>query len=76
MGSATSSYSRIYDVRAGCFECWGSEPHWCSRNAHGLAVQHHRKYGHHVFVEVESSYFYPDHPGTEEIIAMERKHDG
>lgn len=42
-------------LRAICFVC-GKE--WSSRNAHGVAVQHHDKTGHTVAISYEMTYVY------------------
>jgi hypothetical protein len=44
------SYSR--DVTAGCFDCWGSDAHWTTKNAQALAARHHDATGHHTWVDV------------------------
>lgn len=42
-------------IYAECFTCGKV---WESRNAHGIAVQHARKYNHHVGVESTYCYAY------------------
>jgi hypothetical protein len=51
-------YSYSIDVRAGCFECWGSDAHWTSKNAHGLAAQHNARTGHETWVDSAMSIRY------------------
>jgi hypothetical protein len=51
-------------IMAKCFDC---DKMWESANAHGVAAQHARKYGHHTSVEVTFVYHYN---------APERKKDG
>jgi len=50
------SYSR--DVIAGCFECWGSDGHWTSKNAQALAARHHDATGHETWCDVNMSIRY------------------
>lgn len=59
---AGSVHERIYGVRkywseanAYCETC-GAE--WRAKNAHGVAVQHARKHGHVVSVEVKAHHTY------------------
>jgi len=42
-------------IAAECFDCG---KRWNTRNAHGVAVQHHDKTGHMVWVDYEMSYIY------------------
>ena len=53
-------YSYVRAVTAGCEECSGSKIKWEGKNAQGVAVQHHDRYGHHVWVYIEMELFYPD----------------
>lgn len=39
------------DCRGGCFTCWGSDAHWLTPNAQGLAAQHHDRTGHETWAE-------------------------
>jgi len=40
------------EVRAGCFDCFGSELKWNGKNAQGVAAKHHDATGHETWVEV------------------------
>lgn len=44
-------YSGVSSIMAGCFDCWGSDAHWFTRNAMGLAAQHHDRTGHITWCE-------------------------
>ncbi|WP_380927626.1 hypothetical protein [Sphingomonas arantia] len=39
-------------MRAGCFVCHGSDAHWTSPNAQGLAARHHDATGHATWSDV------------------------
>ena len=47
--------SNLVHIHAWCDDC-GAE--WGKRNAHGLAVQHSRRYGHAVGIEAGYAYYY------------------
>lgn len=42
-------------VQAVCLDCG---ERWDSANAHGVAVQHHDRYGHTVAIDYEMAYVY------------------
>lgn len=51
----SSPYSYFCDARAHCYTCgWELS----AKNAHGTGVQHARRHGHHVLIEVISHYSY------------------
>jgi hypothetical protein len=50
------SYSR--DVKAGCYQCHGSDTHWFGKNAQGVAARHHDVHGHQTWVEIEMTIQY------------------
>lgn len=67
------SYNRL--VRAGCYQCDGSNLKWHGPNAQGVAARHHDATGHDTWVEVGLMIWYgekPDDPFREEPIP-ERK---
>lgn len=48
----------VRSIKAGCFDCFGSDAHWFSANAQGLAAQHHDRTGHVTWVEVHMTVYY------------------
>lgn len=40
------------DVRAGCFNCNGSDGMWHGKNAQGVAARHHDATGHETWCDV------------------------
>ena len=59
-------YSCSRDVRAGCFDCWGSDAHWTSNNAQAVAARHHDATGHSTWVDVGMSIRYGDRKEPDE----------
>ena len=53
-------YSCSRTTSAGCFQCWGSEAHWQTKNAQALAARHHDATGHETWVDVNMSIRYGD----------------
>jgi hypothetical protein len=53
-------------LRAGCYECHGSETKWEANNAQALAAQHHDRYGHATWCEVLLAYRYGEEVPAEE----------
>ncbi len=54
------------DLRAGCFECYGTDAHWFGPNAQGVAARHHDKTGHETWVDVALSIRYGGAPAPKE----------
>lgn len=52
------AFSTTRDVRAGCFNCRGSDALWRGKNAQGVAVRHHDATGHQTWVDVTMSIVY------------------
>lgn len=41
----------VSSVTAGCFDCYGNEGHWFSKNAQALAARHTDATGHKTWVD-------------------------
>lgn len=65
-------YGGMIAIVAECYDCGKV---WQTRNAHGVAVQHARKYGHNTAVEVIYNYQYnaPERDGKGNVIEAEEE---
>ncbi len=52
------------EYKADCLDCGAV---WTSKNAHAVAVQHHRKTGHTVIVEKTSVWVYGKNPRSDVV---------
>ncbi len=50
--------SNVRDLKAGCFDCFGSDAHWFGPNAQGVAAKHHDSTGHSTWVDVRMTVYY------------------
>lgn len=53
------------DVRAGCFECGGSDALWIGGNAQGVAARHYDATKHVTWTDVYMSVRYGEHVGDD-----------
>ena len=51
-------YFTMRIVKAGCFDCHGSEAAWHGPNAQGVAARHHDATGHRTWADVYLSIRY------------------